>query len=74
MWNEPVQHAQGIRLLPWEEVVGENHASRLGKTLKDISTTPSDLTPLINLMIGPEAGLTIDEINVLRNLVGEFFA
>ncbi|MBV7328943.1 RNA methyltransferase [Chloroflexi bacterium TSY] len=67
MWHKAVQHAQGIRLLPWEEAAGQSKEPRLGVALQHSIATAKMISAL-NLMIGPEGGLTVDEIDGARDV------
>jgi 16S rRNA (uracil1498-N3)-methyltransferase len=56
-WAEAILSAQGLRLLPWEEVTAQPEASPL---LAALATAKQG--EAVNLLIGPEGGIEEDEI------------
>jgi len=58
-WQNAITHAQGIRLLPWEEqsIASVTIRDRLAAPPIDALSNPQP----INLLIGPEGGISEDE-------------
>lgn len=56
-WSTAVQQASGLRLLPWEERLGHS------RSLQQYLTGQTD-TAAVNLLIGPEGGMTMDEVKL----------
>ncbi|MCC9079063.1 16S rRNA (uracil(1498)-N(3))-methyltransferase [Litorilinea aerophila] len=60
-WEEAVRTGEGLRLLPWEDATG--HPGLLA-TLQRSGQAPP---PAISLLVGPEGGLTPEEVALARS-------
>ncbi|MEZ4656487.1 MAG: RsmE family RNA methyltransferase [Caldilineaceae bacterium] len=58
-WRAAVQHAQGVRFMPWEEAIGEA-VPALGQAAKT-TLTQYGMPTVVNLLLGPEGGISGDE-------------
>ncbi|MFN8486976.1 MAG: RsmE family RNA methyltransferase [Caldilineaceae bacterium] len=60
IWTAAIQQATGLKLLPWEENAG--HSNSLQHCLAEHPKVDQ-----VNLLIGPEGGITADEVKSAKN-------
>lgn len=58
-WDEAVNAATGVRLLPWEETAMSATSTLLAEALAAV-----DPQAAVSLLIGPEGGISQDEVNL----------
>lgn len=63
-WSRAITHAQGCRLLAWEEQTPT--AITIRDALASIQNDASPTRPSINLLIGPEGGITEEEASAAQ--------
>lgn len=59
-WREATDHGQGLRYMPWEESAIGSDALGLGQAVEN-AQTPSGTPKSVNLLLGPEGGISADE-------------
>jgi 16S rRNA (uracil1498-N3)-methyltransferase len=64
LWSEAIIQAQGLRLLPWEGAAGGGRIMGLGET---ITLRRDGTSPIIDLAIGPEGGLSPSEVEAAED-------